>query len=68
MSDFFQEAYRRARSQYTQEQWLALTPQQITDSIYREMRAMDADLQASQPEPARQRRRGRRPTDSFPED
>ena len=43
MSDFFQDAYRRARSRYTREQWLSLPPQQITDAIYREMRQMDAE-------------------------
>jgi hypothetical protein len=64
MSDFFQEAYRRARSHYTQEQWLALTPQQITDAIYREMRAMDAASQPAQPEAAEPPRRGRRPGES----
>lgn len=61
MSEFFQEAYRRARGRYTQEQWLALTPQQITDAIYREMRAMDSAAQPLQPDPAEPRRRGRRP-------
>lgn len=59
MSDFFQEAYRRARSRYTQEQWLALAPQQITDAIYREMRAMDAAAAPIQVDPA-PRRRNRR--------
>jgi hypothetical protein len=62
MSDFFQEAYRRARSRYTQEQWVALTPQQITDAIYREMRAMDAASQPDQPETVEPRRR--RPSES----
>jgi hypothetical protein len=46
MSEFFQEAYRRARDRYTREHWLALTPQQITESIYREMRQMDAEATA----------------------
>jgi hypothetical protein len=63
MSDFFQEAYRRARSRYTEEQWLALTPQQITDAIYREMRAMDAAARPDQPEAVEPGRRGRRPTE-----
>lgn len=42
MSDFFNEAYRRARSQFTAEQWLALPPQQVTEAIYQAMRALDA--------------------------
>lgn len=42
MSDFFNEAYRRARSRFTTEQWLGLPPQQVTEAIYRAMREMDA--------------------------
>jgi hypothetical protein len=42
MSDFFNEAYRRARSRFTTEQWLALAPQQVTQAIYQAMREMDA--------------------------
>jgi hypothetical protein len=42
MSDFFNDAYRRARSRFTTEQWLALTPQQVTQAIYQAMREMDA--------------------------
>jgi hypothetical protein len=42
MSDFFNEAYRRARSRFTTEQWLALPPQQVTEAIYQAMREMDA--------------------------
>ncbi|MGA3402929.1 MAG: hypothetical protein ABSC95_27270 [Acetobacteraceae bacterium] len=42
MSDFFNEAYRRARSHFTAEQWLALPPQQVTEAIYQAMREMDA--------------------------
>jgi hypothetical protein len=42
MSDFFNEAYRRARSRFTSEQWLALPPQQVTEAIYQAMREMDA--------------------------
>jgi hypothetical protein len=59
MSEFFQEAYRRARSRFTQEQWLALAPQQITAEIYREMREMDAAAAPIHVEPT-PRRRGRR--------
>jgi hypothetical protein len=64
MSEFFQEAYRRARSRYTQEQWLALAPQQITDAIYREMRAMDAASRPVEPEAPEPRRRGHRSNES----
>lgn len=42
MSDFFNEAYRRARGRFTQEQWLSLPPQQVTEAIYQAMREMDA--------------------------
>ena len=42
MSDFFNEAYRRARNRFTTEQWLALTPQQVTQAIYQAMRELDA--------------------------
>lgn len=42
MSDFFNDAYRRARSRFTAEQWIALTPQQVTQAIYQAMREMDA--------------------------
>jgi hypothetical protein len=42
MSDFFNEAYRLARSRFTTEQWLALPPQQVTEAIYQAMREMDA--------------------------
>jgi hypothetical protein len=42
MSDFFNEAYSRARSRFTTQQWLALPPQQVTEAIYQAMREMDA--------------------------
>ena len=60
MSDFFQEAYRRARSRYTREQWLSLPPQQITDAIYQEMRQMDAETSGPSPSGGG-RSRGRTP-------
>jgi len=68
VSEFFQEAYRRARSRYSREQWLALQPAQMTQAIYREMRSMDAERQLPAPEgpadlPAPMRRRGRRTVD-----
>jgi hypothetical protein len=42
MSDFFNQAYHRARSRFTTEQWLALPPPQVTEAIYQAMREMDA--------------------------
>lgn len=42
MSDFFNEAYRRARAQFSADQWLSLPPQQVTQAIYQAMREMDA--------------------------
>jgi hypothetical protein len=42
MSDFFNEAYRRAHRRYTADQWLALTPRQVTEAIYQAMREIDA--------------------------
>lgn len=55
MSNFFNEAYRRARSRFTQEQWLALTPQQITQSIYQAMRELDAAAASQAPIRPRER-------------
>jgi hypothetical protein len=44
MSDqIFQEAYARVRARHTEESWLALSPRQITDAIYREIRQIDAE-------------------------
>jgi len=44
MSDqIFQEAYSRVRAQHSEEEWLALSPRQITDAIYREIRLIDAE-------------------------
>lgn len=42
MSDFFNEAYRRARSRFSADQWLSLPPQQVTQAIYEAMRELDA--------------------------
>ena len=42
MSDFFNEAYRRARSRFTSEQWLSMPPQQVTEAIYQAIRELDA--------------------------
>ena len=53
MSDTsFQEAYARVRARYTQDEWLALNPRQITDAIYREIRQIDAErLERGDPPP-----------------
>jgi hypothetical protein len=42
MSDFFNEAYTRAQSRFTAQQWLALPPHQVTEAIYQAMREIDA--------------------------
>ena len=65
MSDFFNEAYRRARSRFTPEQWLNMAPQQVTEAIYQAMREMDAaaaDQSAIRPrgKPAKGTRGGER--------
>jgi hypothetical protein len=44
MSDgSFQEAYARVRGRYSDQAWIALTPRQITEAIYQEMRQIDAE-------------------------
>jgi len=44
MSDgSFQQAYARVRSRFSDQAWIALTPRQITDAIYREIRQIDAE-------------------------
>jgi hypothetical protein len=44
MSDrTFREAYARARSSYNNNDWQALSPHQVTEAIYRELRAIDAE-------------------------
>ncbi len=42
----FQEAYARARIRFTEAAWLALTPRQITEAIYEEIRKIDAERAA----------------------
>jgi hypothetical protein len=43
MSDgSFQEAYARVRSRYDDQAWIALTPRQVTEAIYQELRLLDA--------------------------
>ncbi len=44
MSDqIFQDAYVRVRGRYSDRAWFALSPREITDSIYREIRAIDSE-------------------------
>jgi hypothetical protein len=44
MSDrSFQDAYARVRSRHTEQSWIALTPRQITEAIYQELRLIDAE-------------------------
>jgi hypothetical protein len=48
MSDqVFQIAYRAVRKSYSNEAWGTLTPRQITEEIYREIRRIDAGGQVS---------------------
>jgi hypothetical protein len=42
MSDqIFQDAYARVRGRHSDQAWFALSPREITDSIYREIRIID---------------------------
>jgi hypothetical protein len=44
MSDHvFQDAYARVRGRHGDQDWFALSPRQITDSIYREIRILDQE-------------------------
>lgn len=44
MSDrIFQDAYARVRGRHDDQTWFALSPREITDSIYREIRIMDRE-------------------------
>jgi len=44
MSDqVFQNAYARVRGRHTDQTWFALSPREITDSIYREIRIIDVE-------------------------
>ena len=44
MSDqIFQDAYARVRGRHTDQAWFALSPREITDSIYREIRVIDSE-------------------------
>ena len=54
MSDqIFQDAYARVRGHHDDQSWFALSPREITDAIYREMRAIDRErLMRAEAEPA----------------
>jgi hypothetical protein len=39
----FQNAYARVRGRHTDQAWFALSPREITDSIYREIRIIDGE-------------------------
>jgi hypothetical protein len=39
----FQDAYSRVRGRHDDQAWFALSPRQITDSIYREIRSIDRE-------------------------
>jgi hypothetical protein len=44
MSDhIFQDAYARVRGRHNDQAWFALSPREITDSIYREIRIIDRE-------------------------
>ncbi len=44
MSDhIFQDAYARVRGRHDDQSWFALSPREITDSIYREIRILDRE-------------------------
>jgi hypothetical protein len=54
MSDgSFQDAYARVRGRYSEQAWISLTPRQITDAIYREIRLIDAERLHDTTPPAR---------------
>jgi hypothetical protein len=44
MSDhIFQEAYARVRARHDDQSWFALSPREITESIYSEIRVIDRE-------------------------
>ena len=44
MSDqVFQDAYSRVRGRFSDQEWFGMTPRQITDEIYREIRVIDQE-------------------------
>jgi hypothetical protein len=42
----FQQAYEAAASRYAPEKWASLSPSEITQVIYEEMRRLDAEVAA----------------------
>jgi predicted nucleic acid-binding Zn-ribbon protein len=40
----FQEAYDAVVARYSADRWAALTPSEITEAIYQEMRRLDAEV------------------------
>lgn len=47
MSDpVFQAAFNRVRSRHSDRAWFALSPREITDSIYQEIRSLDRERAA----------------------
>jgi hypothetical protein len=52
MTDFvFQEAYGRVRGRHSDQEWFTMTPRQITEAIYEEIRLVDQE-RARSSEPA----------------
>jgi hypothetical protein len=50
--DIFQDAYARVRGRHDDQAWFSLSPRQITDSIYREIRLIDHErLMRAEAEP-----------------
>jgi len=43
----FLQAYETVRRSYSDQAWNALTPRQITDALYQEIRRIDAQIAAS---------------------
>lgn len=39
----FQDAYARVRGYHSDQAWFSLSPREITDSIYREIRSIDRE-------------------------
>jgi hypothetical protein len=53
MSDqVFQEAFARVRARYSDAEWQTMSPQQVVEEIYREMRVIDVE-QVETPPPKR---------------
>lgn len=41
--EVFQNAYARVRGRHNDQTWFALSPREITDSIYQEIRIIDGE-------------------------